>query len=235
MGSHRQIFIPPATQAGDKCTTVAVISEAIQYLTGYFERNMTLLWFSQWKLLRKTGMFKYLGFHSGSQGLISTNLPVWGHVKTPSTPTGRALSCCIQLQFPVGRHQSRDSLHSPLSWAGEGSQALCWMPRQFLHRDNSIPLPCPIRPARLLPVPPAAQRSPSPRLLLFSRLLASKALHSHVPPTPASWQHTSLHHPALHVGGMRSEIKYCILYFRSLGRLHFCLLQLQMAILMENK
>lgn len=37
-----------------------IISGTMQYLTGYLERNMTLLWFSQWKLLWNTCMFKYL-------------------------------------------------------------------------------------------------------------------------------------------------------------------------------
>lgn len=129
---------------------------------------------------------------------------------------------------------SRDSLYSPLNWAGKkisnsmlgDNPVLPW--RQFLFpAPSDLPGSCPL-----------LQQPNDPlllKLLLFSRLIASKALHSHVPPTPESWQHTSLHHPGLHVGGMRSEIKYCILYFRSLGRLHFCLLQLQMVVFMENK
>lgn len=194
MGSNRQVFTPPATQTRDKCRTVA----------HYGSDNLVLR-----SLFWKKHNFYYFDSANESNYWTSGYLTTW-----TSSSWQYLISTTALFGVPCsGRHhqyqeesyltissytsQSRNSHHIPLiSTSGKTSDFLLdTNPVPLIHSMETILLPT----ADLSGFCPFLQQPDNTlllKLLLYYELIASKALHSHVPPTlerlttyfsPPSW------------------------------------------------
>lgn len=129
--------------------------------------------------------------------------------KTPPISSRRVPCHYIQLHIPGGSYQSRNNHLILLTSVGEKSS-------NFML--DATPVPPERAPSSLLQQTCYSSSLTTPFSLSysFSMLIASKALHSHVPPTLRRLT-TTLHHCGLHVGGRRAEIRYCTACFQKLG------------------
>lgn len=127
--------------------------------------------------------------------------------KTIPISSRRVPSHYIQLHIPGESYQSRNNDLILLTCAGEELQlhAGCYPSSSDFSRKNSFCLAT----CSLQICYSSSLTTPFSLSYSFSTLIASKALHSHIPPTLRRLT-TTLHHCGLHVGGMRAEIRYRI-------------------------
>lgn len=161
MGSNRQIFTPPATQARDKHRTVAHYGLDNLVLRSLFWKKHNLHYFdsANESNCETSAYVNIWTSHSSLQHLISTNA-LFGVTCSGRHHRYQEESCLVISSYTSQQEATRAGTAITSLWSLQmkKSQTLCWMLTQFLRftPQRQFLLPCYSRLVRLLLVSPAA-------------------------------------------------------------------------------